>query len=55
MQYQEAIEKLKKVLLETNELLKKERKAKKQLESKLREEICNEMMQQITQIDNNYQ
>lgn len=51
----EAIEKLKGLLLETTEELRKEKKAKKTLESQLRSEICKEMMAQITEIENHYE
>ena len=50
-----AVEKLKQALLDTHTQLKKEIKSKKQLEAKLRTEICEEMMQQITEIENHYE
>ena len=54
-QYEVIVEKLKQALLETDEMLKEEKRAKKKLESKLRQEICKEMMEQISEIENNYQ
>ena len=50
-----AVEKLKQALLDTHTQLKKEIKSKKQLEAKLRTEICEEMMQQITEIESHYE
>ena len=51
----EAIEKLKTALIETANQLKQERKSKKQLEVKLREEIFKEMESQINEIENHYE
>lgn len=53
--YQVAVEKLKAALIEATDALKREKREKRDLESKLRNEICDEMKSQLTEIENYYE
>lgn len=53
--YVDVIEKLRAAILQMNDQLTAERKQRRELETKLRGEICEEMMSQIVKIENYYE